>query len=176
MIWLYLQKAMYRPCDLDLWPMKVNIFLCIEYHPINILHRFQIDISSRNKIPKYWPDTHTDRQTDTHTDRQTDRVETIPRNPLRGRGNNSYQTVYMHFIIYQCYVYRTNLRHIPPEVAWECDTTSVIRRVWYDECDRMQILWGKKCWKFILVTFCFWTKKKMKKKCDIFFLKYFFLK
>ena len=21
-IWLYLQKAMYRPCDLDLWPMK----------------------------------------------------------------------------------------------------------------------------------------------------------
>ena len=33
------------------------------------------------------------------------------------------------FIIYQCYVYRTNIRHIPPEVAWECDTTSVIRRM-----------------------------------------------
>ena len=32
-----------------------------------------------------------------------------------------------YFIIYQCYVYRTNIRHIPPEVAWECDTTSVIR-------------------------------------------------
>ena len=43
------------------------------------------------------------------------------------------------FIIYQCYVYRTNIRHIPPEVAWECDTTSVIRR---DECDTMQIVWG----------------------------------
>ena len=25
-IWLYLQKAMYRPCDLDLYSMKVNIF------------------------------------------------------------------------------------------------------------------------------------------------------
>ena len=24
-IWLYLQKAMYRPCDLDLWPMKVSV-------------------------------------------------------------------------------------------------------------------------------------------------------
>ena len=47
----------------------------------------------------------------------------------------------------------------------ECDTTSVIRRVWYDECDTMQILWGKKCWKFILVTFCLWTQKKWKKKC-----------
>ena len=23
-IWLYLQKAMYRPCDLDLWPMNVK--------------------------------------------------------------------------------------------------------------------------------------------------------
>ena len=45
-----------------------------------------------------------------------------------------------NIIIYQCYVYRTNIRHIPPEVAWECDTTSVIRRVWYDECDTMQIL------------------------------------
>ena len=25
-IWLYLQKAMYRPCDIDLWPMKDNFF------------------------------------------------------------------------------------------------------------------------------------------------------
>ena len=25
-IWLYIQKAMYRPCDLDLWPMKVDMF------------------------------------------------------------------------------------------------------------------------------------------------------
>ena len=25
-IWLYLKKQMYRPCDLDLWPMKVNYF------------------------------------------------------------------------------------------------------------------------------------------------------
>ena len=39
---------------------------------------------------------------------------------------------YITLIIYQCYVYRTNIRHIPPEVAWECETTSVIRWVWYD--------------------------------------------
>ena len=32
----------------------------------------------------------------------------------------------------QCYIYRTNIRHIPPEVAWKRDTTSVIRWVWYD--------------------------------------------
>ena len=25
-IWLYLQKAIYRPCDIDHWPMKVNFF------------------------------------------------------------------------------------------------------------------------------------------------------
>ena len=51
--------------------------------------------------------------------------------------NFTYDTMIHVFIIYQCYVYRTNIRHIPPEVAWECDTTSVIRRVvirwvWYD--------------------------------------------
>ena len=39
-----------------------------------------------------------------------------------------YNIRIIYFIIYQCYVYRTNIRHIPPEVAWECDTTSVIRR------------------------------------------------
>ena len=39
--------------------------------------------------------------------------------------------MYMYFITYQCYVYRTNIRHIPPEVAWECDTTSVIRCEFY---------------------------------------------
>ena len=73
-IWLYLQKAMYRPCDLDLWPMKVNIFRWIEYNAMSILYTFQINISSNsrvllNKIQKYWPDTHADR----HTHRQTDR-------------------------------------------------------------------------------------------------------
>ena len=25
-IWLNFKKAMYRPCDIDLWPMKVNLF------------------------------------------------------------------------------------------------------------------------------------------------------
>ena len=70
---------MYRPCDLDLWPMKVNIFLCIEYHPINILHKFQIDISSNSWEIKYQnigrTHTQTDRHTHTHTHthRQTDR-------------------------------------------------------------------------------------------------------
>ena len=43
--------------------------------------------------------------------------------PNQSVGKQIYQ-----IIIYQCYVYRTNIRHIPPEVAWECDTTSVIRR------------------------------------------------
>ena len=58
---------------------------------MNILHKFQIDISSNSREIKYQnigrTHTHTDRQTHTHTDRQTDRVKTIPRNPLRGRGN-----------------------------------------------------------------------------------------
>ena len=104
MIWLYLQKAMYRPCDLDLWPMKVNIFLCIEYHPINILPKFQIDISSNSWEIKYQnigrTHTQTDRHTHTHThrqtDRQTDRVKTIPRNPLRGRGKNTNTTKHIY--------------------------------------------------------------------------------
>ena len=74
-IWLYLQKAMYRPCDLDLWPMKVNIFQWIEYNPISILYKFQIDISSNSREIKYQNIGRTHRythtQTDTHTHRQT---------------------------------------------------------------------------------------------------------
>ena len=30
-IWLYLQKAMYGPCDLDIWPMIVNYFRAMDY-------------------------------------------------------------------------------------------------------------------------------------------------
>ena len=75
---------------------------------------------------------------------------------------------------YQCYVYRTDIRHIPPEVAWD-----VIRRVWYDECDTMSVIrckfdGGKKCWLFFgvfekknwifILNFLFW----------IFFLNFFF--
>ena len=75
---------------IDLW--RSMFFQWIECHPINILHKFQIDISSNSREIKYQnigrTHTHTDRQTHTHTDRQTDRVKTIPRNPLRGRGNN----------------------------------------------------------------------------------------
>ena len=60
-------------------------------------------------------------------------------------------------IIYQCYVYRTNIRHIPSEVAWECDTTSVIRWVWYDANygEKMLIfgLWNLFFWIFFL-NFC----------------------
>ena len=41
----YLQIATYRPCDLDLWPMKVNLSRCIDYDPISVLYKFQIDIS-----------------------------------------------------------------------------------------------------------------------------------
>ena len=76
-------------------------------------------------------------------------------------------------IIYQCYVYRTNIHHIPPEVAWGCDTTSVIRRVWYDECDTMQILWGKNVENLFWLNFVF-EPKKMKKKFDFFFEIIFF--
>ena len=74
---------------IDIW--RSMFFQWIECHPINILHKFQIDISSNSREIKYQnigrTHTHTDRQTHTHTDRQTDRVKTIPRNPLRGRGN-----------------------------------------------------------------------------------------
>ena len=73
-----------------------------------------------------------------------------------------YGGVISLFIIYQCYVYRTNIRHIPPEVAWECDTTSVIRRVWYDECDTMQTLWGKKYENLFWFNFVFEQKKEEK--------------
>ena len=55
-IWLYLQKAMYRPCDIDLWPIKDNFFQWIDSDPISVLYEFQIDISTNsweNKIPKY---------------------------------------------------------------------------------------------------------------------------
>ena len=54
---------------------------------ISILHQFQIDISSNSQEIKYQNIGRTHRYTDTHTHRQTDRVKTIPRNPLRGRGN-----------------------------------------------------------------------------------------
>ena len=36
-LWLYLQKAMYHPCDIDLWPMKVKLFWWIDYDPISVL-------------------------------------------------------------------------------------------------------------------------------------------
>ena len=74
----------------DLW--RSIIFQCIEYNPISILYEFQNDISSNSWEIKYQNigRTHTQTHTHTHrqTDRQTDRVKTIPRNPLRGRGNN----------------------------------------------------------------------------------------
>ena len=45
------------------------------------LHTFQIDISSNSREIKY--------QNIGRTHTQTDRVKTIPRNPLRGRGNQT---------------------------------------------------------------------------------------
>ena len=48
MIWLYLQKTMYRPCDLDLWPIKVY-----KIHHISVLYEFQIDISTNSWEIKY---------------------------------------------------------------------------------------------------------------------------
>ena len=48
-----LQKPMYRPCDLDLWPMKVNYFLLIDYQPISVLYKFEIDTSTNSREIKY---------------------------------------------------------------------------------------------------------------------------
>ena len=44
---------MYRPCDLDLWPMKVNYFLWIDYQAISVLYKFEIDISTDSREIKY---------------------------------------------------------------------------------------------------------------------------
>ena len=75
----------------SLWPWPLTyegqFFQCIEYNPISILYKFQIDISSNSWEIKYQNIGRTHTQTHTETDRQTDRVKTIPRNPLRGRGN-----------------------------------------------------------------------------------------
>ena len=73
-IWLYLQKAMYRACDLDHWHMKV-FFQWIEYNPISILYTFQIDISSNSREIKYQDigRTHRHRDSHTRTHTQTDR-------------------------------------------------------------------------------------------------------
>ena len=80
-IWLYLQKAMYHPCDLDLWPMKVNSFSVNWVQPISILYKFQIDISSNSWEIKY----QNIGQTHTHTHRQTDRPgENNTSQPLPG--------------------------------------------------------------------------------------------
>ena len=45
---IWLQKAMYRPCDIDLWPMKDNFFQWIDSDPISVLYAFQIDISTNS--------------------------------------------------------------------------------------------------------------------------------
>ena len=42
---------MYRPCDLDLWPIKVNLW--IDKDPISVLYEFQIDISTNSWEIKY---------------------------------------------------------------------------------------------------------------------------
>ena len=48
-----LQKPMFRPCDLDLWPMKVNYFVWIDYQPISVLYKFEIDTSTNSREIKY---------------------------------------------------------------------------------------------------------------------------
>ena len=52
-IWLYLQKAMYHPCGLDLWPIKVNFFRWIDNDPISVLYVFHIDICTNSWEIKY---------------------------------------------------------------------------------------------------------------------------
>ena len=58
---------------IDLWMSM--FFQWIEYHPINILHQFQIDISSNSREIKYQTigRTHTQTHRHTHTQTQTDR-------------------------------------------------------------------------------------------------------
>ena len=90
-IWLYLQKAMYRLCDL--WHMKVfflDLVNCVQpyKYPVYISDRYLYSREIKfQTIGRTHTQTHT--QTDRHTHRQThtDRVKTIPRNPLRGRKN-----------------------------------------------------------------------------------------
>ena len=82
--------------------MKVNFFQWIEYNPISILYKFQIDISSNSREIKYKNIGRTHRQ----TDRQTDRVKTIPRNPLRGEVIIKIKYKYWNQQdIFVCYVY-----------------------------------------------------------------------
>ena len=39
---------MYRPSDINLWPMKDNFFQWIDSDPISVLYVFQIDISTNS--------------------------------------------------------------------------------------------------------------------------------
>ena len=55
----------------DLW--RSMFFQWIEYNPISILYKFQIDISSNSREIKYQNIGRTHTHTYTHTDRQTDR-------------------------------------------------------------------------------------------------------
>ena len=43
------KKVMYRPCDLDLWPVKVKLIYWVEYKPMIALHKFQSDISTNSR-------------------------------------------------------------------------------------------------------------------------------
>ena len=77
----------------DLW--RSIIFQWIEYNPISILYKFQIDISSNSREIKYQNigRTHTNTHTDTQTHRQTDRPgENNTSQPPPGRGNNKWIT------------------------------------------------------------------------------------
>ena len=44
---------MYRPCDLDLWPINVNFVQWIDNDPISVLYEFQINISTNSWELKY---------------------------------------------------------------------------------------------------------------------------
>ena len=41
--------VMHRPCDLDLWPMKVKLISWIEYSPITAMHKFYTNISANSR-------------------------------------------------------------------------------------------------------------------------------
>ena len=53
-IWRYIRKKrMYLHCDLDLWYLKVKLFLWIDYDPMSVLDKFQIDMSTNSRAMKY---------------------------------------------------------------------------------------------------------------------------
>ena len=118
---------------IDLWR---SIFQWIEYNPISIMYKFQIDISSNSREIKYQnigrAHRHTCRQT--HIHRQTDWVKTIPRNPLRGRGK---------YVIwsYQPWVSQVPYHEIPGSLIVELSRLNISVAMSWCRIERCKFQW-----------------------------------